>query len=95
MSEADICSGCGKAVGTGTLLDEFPDPPSPKTTLHRLYTTLVMLDENITIEEIVSRSSSDVTKTAWETFAIRYRCLVCKAAIDEAHANRLLEGVDE
>lgn len=95
MSEGDICPGCKKPVGTGTLLDEFPESPATNTTLHRLYMTLVLVDDEISIEEIVSRTNADITKTAWETFASRYRCLLCKSAMDAEAAYRLLEGADE
>ena len=95
MAEGDICPGCKKPVGTGTLLDEFPESPGPSTTLHRLYMTLVMIDDEISIEDIISRTSADITQTVWEAFASRYRCLLCKSAEDADKAYRLLEGADE
>lgn len=72
-----ICSGCGKESGSGTLLDEFPEPPKTGTTIHRLYLAFTLFTEDV--EEIVNHTGPFViTQEAWERFARQYKCLICK-----------------
>jgi hypothetical protein len=70
-----FCSGCSKVVGTGTLLDEFPEPPAPQTTVYWLYLAETM--------KAIGETEHVIGQEEWETFAKQYRCLLCVNATQE------------
>lgn len=79
---AEVCPGCDKELGTGMLLDEFPEPPEPRTSMHSLYlaSTMEVADD---IETLLSKRDFVIAKEAWIIFASQYRCIVCKHGLEK------------
>jgi hypothetical protein len=75
----EICSVCGKPTGTGTLLDQFPEPPAPRTSVHRLY---LLFESNFSEFPSSESQATPIDPEAWTSFASRYRCYVCQGALE-------------
>lgn len=70
----ELCPGCGCPVGMGTLLDQFPTPPVPRTTIHRLYLLVESNFEGFPTPEAQERL---ISQEDWTTFAVTRRCITC------------------
>lgn len=83
MSDPEICKGCGKPIGTGTLLDQFPDPPQPRTSVHRLY---LLFAHDFSDFPTPEQQEIVVDKAEWESFASVHSCILCASFLDNEGA---------
>lgn len=79
----EICSGCGKPIGTGHLLEQFPEPPAPRTSLHRLYLLAASDFSHFPTRE---EQSVEISQAAWTVFGDSHSCIVCADYLDNVGA---------
>jgi len=83
MSESEICQQCGKPLGTGTLLDQYPKPPEPRTSVHRLY---LLIKDDFSNFPSKERQETVLTEEEWIEFASTHSCIVCATYLDNEGA---------
>lgn len=77
------CPACGKPLGMGTLLDQFPDPPPPRSSVHRLY---LLADSDFSEFPSSESQAQPIDLEAWTNFASKHSCIKCAEFLDNEGA---------
>lgn len=83
MADPEICTGCGNALGMGTLFDQYPEPPALRTSVHRLF---IFYKNDFASFPTQAEQDTPIDKDDWVVFASTHKCIVRAEYLDNEGA---------